>query len=267
MSILREKMLVQELEEAKERALQAERAARWWNDSCIMWRERWGKEHSEKKKLLEEVRMLTGRNRALITQFQRTHTENLSLRALTKETEVVRNYHQIKSLDHEVEPEEGKQVARVEPIVEGVQFAKTLKNDSFSTTTTSNSEFNQDEFFPNGTELMFENRLETFTDVSELSEDYQSVARAKILNDNIDDVTSKHREMCRFYLAEESIPSLQDELKDLKRFIENLESCSSLETEDDAKTSIFNSLLERVESYFVECDNYVREAKRYFSLK
>ena len=266
MSILREKMLAQELDEVKERALQAERAARWWNDSCIMWREKWAKEHSEKKKLLEEIRMLNGRNRALITQFQRTHTENVSLRALTEGVKSARNYQETAALDQEVELEEEKQIARVEPIVEGVKFAKTLNNDSLSSkhSSMSDSNFHQDDFLSTGTESMFETRLETFTDVSELSgdENHSLVRHDKVMIDS-DDVDSKHRNVCRYYLAEESIPSLQEEMKNLKRMIENLESCNSFETEDGEKTSILNSLLEKVEGYFVEFDSYVRDTKGY----
>lgn len=138
-----EKNLMRELEETKEQAVQFERTARWWNESCVKWREKWGKENTEKKKLIDEVEMLNGRNRALIIEFQRIQAENSKLNIMLQNRDnnnnvINQNIHQ--PLVEKQTPafqtsqvprdEDEKRVARVEPIVEEVRLAKTINNES-----------------------------------------------------------------------------------------------------------------------------------------
>lgn len=136
---------MRELEETKEQAAQFERTARWWNESCVKWREKWGKENTEKKKLLDEVEMLNGRNRALIIEFQRMQAENSKLNVILQSYNNKNNnqntYQQpvttVKEKQSSAFPmsevprdEDEKRVARVEPIVEEVRMAKTINNES-----------------------------------------------------------------------------------------------------------------------------------------
>ena len=133
-----DKNLMRELEEVKEQAVQFERTARWWNESCVKWREKWGKENTEKKKLMEELEMLNGRNRALIVEFQRTQSENSKLHIMLKSRNTNETtQHQIKDKRNPAfcasdvpREDEEKRVARVEPIVEEVRMAKTMNNES-----------------------------------------------------------------------------------------------------------------------------------------
>ena len=157
-----EKILLRELEESKERAEQFERTARWWNESCVKWREKWGKENAEKKKLAEELGMLSGRNRALIVEFQRMQAENSRLNLIFSEQQIKNEasqimtpathlttqgghhyyegkiqqppvktaFHRDENTAETREVSDEKRVARVEPIVEEVRIAKTMNNES-----------------------------------------------------------------------------------------------------------------------------------------
>lgn len=65
-------------------------------------------------------------------------------------------------------------------------------------------------------------------------------------------------------MGDASLPSsFQEELINLKRLIESLETTSTDNTTDDGKNSILNSILEKVEGCFDDCENFVQESKRY----
>ena len=70
----------------------------------------------------------------------------------------------------------------------------------------------------------------------------------------------------RYYMGDASLPSsFQEELINLKRLIETLETTSTDNTTDGdgSKNSILNSILEKVEGCFDDCENFVQESKRY----
>ena len=196
----REKSLAQQLDEAQ-------RTARWWNDCCVSWREKWGNEHREKNSLLEELQIMNGRNRALITEFQRLQAENEKLKNCIR--------------DGRINEEEEKQIARVEPIVEVVKTAKTLTIESPP-----------------------ESKISSLS-----SSDEQSMTFLK------------NHELC--YSMNDSLPKFKEELESLKNLIENIESLSSENDVGEEKSSMFSSLLERVEGYFMECDKFIQETQRY----
>ena len=65
-------------------------------------------------------------------------------------------------------------------------------------------------------------------------------------------------------MGDASLPSsFQEELVNLKRLIESLETSSTESTTNDSKNSILNSILERVEGCFDDCENFVQESKRF----
>ena len=99
-SILREKMLIQQLDNTNEKVRQLERTARWWNDCTVSWREKWGRVNIQKEKLEAENLALQGRNKALIKEYRIIQNENDKLRS------------------HICNEKQQKQIARVKPIKE-----------------------------------------------------------------------------------------------------------------------------------------------------
>ncbi|XP_066930163.1 coiled-coil domain-containing protein 102A-like isoform X2 [Clytia hemisphaerica] len=277
-------VLIQELEETREKALQFERTARWWNESCVKWREKWGKENAEKNRLIEKIENLNGRNRALIVEFQRVQCENAKLNSYIRQQEgfkkdIEQTVNRALNIPEDIkEVDEERRVARVEPIVEDIRLAKTMSNASPTTSIRSSTgklsfsplnevqdTFEQISMLPSGESLdsienVSEKRLDSFENISGKPLDSFDKVSGEPL-DSFDDLIAPCAAEKRFYSTNESYPSLQDELTDLKRLIENLESTSSVDTQEE-KSSMFGNLLEKVEGYFMECDNYVQESKR-----
>ena len=110
MSLLREKMLTQQLADANEKAVQLEKTARWWSECTVRWREKWGKVKNQRNKLQEEVETLQGRNKALIIEYTKLKENN----------EILKNH-----LSNE---KETKQIARVQPIIDDHQKQCNIQN-------------------------------------------------------------------------------------------------------------------------------------------